>query len=392
MGLQLRVTEPLGDRVIDLDDRAADRPQVIGLDPGSDVHVRADGVAPRHCFLFVHDEQWFLQDARTQAGTLRNGRPVTGPTPIKPGDVITLGRGAAAPVLTVLALSVGAPALAAQAPQTDPPAPETSLASAVSSRQATYYIPRKRGASPAAITATILIALAIVIGGSLWLQSAYQKREEALKPHVIVVEAPPAATTTATSRPARVVRVVRAPGTSLPTTEPAEPPPDPRKSAPEWQAVESARYEDPPIAIIKFYDYLERFPDSPFKADVERYVEETVDRIWWQRLIELFDERDLATKQIDERKGQLALTADGDFKKTLETEIEEWQQRRTTADTIITKTMKYAGLGPPNPYDSAALAALRQQRDTAYYATWRDDVLKAVKRSRGQRLPWRGGR
>src|SRR6476659_10043075 len=114
MGLQLRVTDPLGgDRVIDLDDRAADRPHMIGLDPRADVQVApAPGVAPRHGFLFVHDGQWFVQDARTQAGTFRNGKPVTGPTPIYVGDVITLGRGDNATELAVSGINVGAPAAA----------------------------------------------------------------------------------------------------------------------------------------------------------------------------------------------------------------------------------------------------------------------------------------
>jgi hypothetical protein len=392
MSLQLRVTDPLGDRVIDLDDRAADRPHVVGFDPRADVPLAAaSGASPRHAFLFVHDGQWFIQDARTQAGTFRNGRAVTGPTPVRPGDVVHLGRGAGTPSLAVIAVDVGA-AVAVPPPVDDEEAPESSLASAVASRPATsYYVPRRTGPSPAAITATILLALAIVGGGGVWLHSAYLKREEAMRPQVIVVDASPVATTTApVTRQSATRRVIRI--AAVPATAPAEPPPDPRKSEPEWQAVESARYEDPPIAIIKMYDYLERYPESPFKADVERYVEEALDRIWWQRLIELFEERDLASKQVDERKGQLAVTGEGDFKKILETEIEEWQQRRTGADATIAKVMKYQGLGPPNLYDSSALAGLRQQRDATYYAAWKDDVLKTIRRSRGQRLPWRGGR
>src|SRR3954468_12930600 len=107
MSLQLRVTDRLGDRVIDLDDRAADRPYVLGVDARADVPVSAaPGVAARHAFLFVHDAKWFLQDARTQAGTFRNGRAVTGPTPLRLGDVITLGVGDIAPSVSVTALDV----------------------------------------------------------------------------------------------------------------------------------------------------------------------------------------------------------------------------------------------------------------------------------------------
>ena len=52
--------------------------------------------------------------------------------------------------------------------------------------------------------------------------------------------------------------------------------------------------------------------------------------------------------------------------------------------------MKYQGLGPPNPYDSASLAALRKQRDPAYYAMWKDDVLKTIKAPAASVCP--GGR
>jgi hypothetical protein len=389
MGLQLRLTHPLGDELIDLEDRSVDRPIVVGVGSSVDVALppSAPGVSARHCFLFVHDGKWFIQDARTPAGTFRNGQQVLGPTRLERGDVVTLGSGEGAPILTIDPDGVGfdgiAPVGASEV--------EQSLASAVSANaDRPFYVPGRKTASSAAILVTVFLLIAILGGGGWWLYSAYQKRGQV----VVIQQVAPA--TTMMTRPAttRVVRIVQRTvvAASQPTTAPAEPPPDPRKSEPDWQAVEAARFEEPVIAIVKFNDYLERFPGSPFKADVNKYIEEALDRIWWQRIGELFEERDTALKQIDDRKGQLALSQDGEFKKTLEKEIADWTERRKLADEEIRKNMGYQEIGPPNPYDSAALAGLRAKRNADDYLKWKNEVLRTIKRSRGQKLPWRSER
>lgn len=387
MGLQLRVTYPDGEDWIDLDDRPVDRPVVVGVGSNVDVALppSVPGVSARHCFMFVHDGKWFIQDARTPAGTFRNGQQVLGPTRLDSGDVVTLGSGEGAPVLTVDPYGVG---VGRKTAATESEV-EQSLASVVSSRaERPFYVPGRKTVSPTAILLTVFLLLAILGGGGWWLYSTYQQRA-----HAVVQQVAPATAPTSRAATTRVVRVIqRTVAASLPATAPAEAPPDPRRSEPDWQAVEAARFEEPVIAVVKFNDYLERFPDSPFKADVDKYVDEALDRIWWQRIGELFEERDTASKQIDERKGQLALSQEGEFKKGLEAEIAEWTDRRKAADETIRKTMGYQEIGPPNPYDSAALAGLRSKRDPAYYAKWKEDVLRTIKRSRGQRLPWRGSR
>ena len=116
MGLQLRVTDPLGGgRLIDLDDRAADRPHLIGLDPlrRGPGRPRAARPATGSCSSTTANGS---SRTRMQAGTFRNGKQVTGPTPIFLGDVITLGRGDGAVELTVSGLNVGATPTPAQAP------------------------------------------------------------------------------------------------------------------------------------------------------------------------------------------------------------------------------------------------------------------------------------
>jgi hypothetical protein len=188
---------------------------------------------------------------------------------------------------------------------------------------------------------------------------------------------------------------VRPTGTTRPggaSASAEEPPPDPRTNDPEWRNIEQARLDDPVLAIVKFDDYRERFPDSPYTKDLDQYTEEALDRIWWQRLVDLFHERDSAMKEIADRKQQVALSQDAAFKKELEGEIAKFAEMRDRADETIRNQMKFTSQAPPNQYDSQDLAINRRQRDAAYYETWKAQVLASIRHSRGQRLPWRSSK
>src|SRR5688500_12794283 len=55
MGLQVRLTHSLGDRVIDVEARTADRPIVVGRASTAEVQVPSANIAKSHCLLFVHE-------------------------------------------------------------------------------------------------------------------------------------------------------------------------------------------------------------------------------------------------------------------------------------------------------------------------------------------------
>jgi hypothetical protein len=349
---------------------------------------------------------------------------VTGAAALRSGDAVTLGNGAAtltidpnglglieavdepaAPVARPNAESAGPPEVpapvvtrVADAPRTPPPAPLPTPASqeegigwepAPSQR---FYTPKRQGLSPGALTATILLTAVVVGAGTWWIYGALQKRE-ATGPTVIVVK-PPADTQPATA-PTRVNLATREAARSSPApapTRPAPPPRDPRKDDPDWQAVEMARNEDPVVAVVKFDDYLHRFPDTPYKADLDRYADEAADRLWWRRIIELFEDRDTADKEIADRRMQLKQSQDPEFKKMLEAEIAQFTDRRNDVTDMIQNKMAYKRPGPPNLYDSGELQGLRKERDAQIYEAWRKQVLDTIRRSRGQKLPWRSSR
>ena len=464
MGLQVRLIDSLGERLIELEARAANQANVVGRGAEAEVEVPSSGVAKRHCLLFVHEGRWVVQDGGSAAGTFVNGKRLTGPAFVETSDTITLGTGSNPPTLVVDPHHVGVSEASeemasAPAPRAAPPAPRgvgapwgapvmntampaPSLPPPVArppmappqrpgglpayvpqgySPQAggsqaeeptgwedvpppteQFYVPKRKGTSGGTIAVFAVLSIGIVIGGVYWIYTVYQKRMANAVPQVIIVKPKEEAKPTSVfdfaknGKPAttRSVAKVRTGPQSQPMDGSAstEPPPDPRRQDPEWLEIEHARFEEPVLAIVKFNDYLDRMPDTPYKKDLEKYIDEAVDRLWWKRLVELFKERDSAQKEIEDRKTQIGQSQDAEFKKGLEGEIAKFAEQRDRADETIRVQMKFTGQAPPNVYDSQDLAIGRANRDAAYYATWKQQVLATIKHSRGQRLPWRSSR
>ena len=441
MALHLHLVHSLGERLVELEARPMERPIVIGRAASADVEVPSSSVSKRHCVLFVRDGRWTIRDAGSTAGTYLNGHPLEGDATLSTGDVIALGGGGSAPTVTVdphgqgvcevaeldtplpmLApadmpkAGVGSWTTAAGAggnpsplpppvarvppgvPQYRPPSHTAGARPTAEertgwegvSRASQYYVPKRKRVSAGASAFFAVLAVAMTAGGGFWIYRVYQDR---LGPNakVIVIQRPRPATVPATTMTAPVVTVIRL-NPPAPATAPEPEPVDPRRLDPEWVAIEQARYEEPALAIVKFNDFVDRFPDHPFKKEVGQYIDEAVDRIWWKRLTELFQERDAAKKEIADRRVQLKQSQDAEFKKGLETEIAAFKEKADGAEKIIREEMKYASPNPPNLFDAQELAMNRANRDASLYAKWHGDVLTAIKRSRGQRLPWSSSR
>src|SRR5580765_2321888 len=101
MPLQIRVRHALGERLMELPDRTVEGPVVVGRSSSCDVQIPSVNVAPRHCALFRHEGRWVIQDLGGTTGTFIKGMPVTGPTPLHVGDVITVGSEATPPTIEV---------------------------------------------------------------------------------------------------------------------------------------------------------------------------------------------------------------------------------------------------------------------------------------------------
>jgi pSer/pThr/pTyr-binding forkhead associated (FHA) protein len=444
------VIHSLGERLVEVEARASDRANVVGRSADAEVEIPSPEIAGAHCFLYVDQDRWVVQDAESGGGTFVNGQRLAGPVFLESGDVVRLGVGGNSPTLEVDPFQVGVkegleeggavrkesqsppPWRAPEAPPLPPPQPvirqpvmnsgfavptATGVLGEVPQTEETdawanvpttshYYVPKRKRSNPTTTALVVVLSLAIAVGGGYWLYRIYEKRveqppvtvvkqtpREEVKPTSVFDFGPAAKARAATQAATRVT--IRRMGATRPgevSSAAEEAPPDPRMSDPEWRNIEVARLDDPVLAIVKFDDYRERFPDTPYKKDLDQYTQDALDRIWWQRLAELFEQRDSAMKEIADRKQQLAQSQDAAFKKEVEGEIAKFAEARDRADETIRNQMKFTGQSPPNPYDSQDLAINRRQRDAAYYETWKAQVLAAIRHSRGQRLPWRSSR
>jgi hypothetical protein len=255
-------------------------------------------------------------------------------------------------------------------------------------------VPKRKGVSPAVMAWTVLLCLG-ALGAVIWYVRDVQRKQrrgQGAMPVVVIEKDDPATRrvvpATAETAPRPATQAAVAP-TEMP--EP-EAPPDPRRQEESWQAVERARFEEPVIAIVKFNDYLELHPDTPFRKDLDKYVDEALDRLWWVRVVELFGEIDEAKKEIARRQVELKQSQDEQFKKGLEEEIRQWSDKRDTADRRLRTEMKFTAAEPPNLHDSARLAHFRKTRPESYYQKWKVEVAEMIRRTRGQRLPWKAVR
>lgn len=65
---------------------------VIGRSPDCDVVLRNATVSRHHAEIRSDGEQWVVEDLGSKNGTGVNGTPLSGPTPVHEGDLLTFGR------------------------------------------------------------------------------------------------------------------------------------------------------------------------------------------------------------------------------------------------------------------------------------------------------------
>lgn len=85
---------------------------VVGRSEQADIPVADESVSRRHARLFLRNQEWFVEDLGSRRGTLLNGLPVSAPTEVKPGDVVSVGS-------THLRISRGGDTVAGHGPALD---------------------------------------------------------------------------------------------------------------------------------------------------------------------------------------------------------------------------------------------------------------------------------
>ena len=68
-----------------------DRPVVLGRGRRADIVVDDPSASRRHAQIELHGREWQVNDLDSANGTHLNGRPISRPTTIRPGDLIGIG-------------------------------------------------------------------------------------------------------------------------------------------------------------------------------------------------------------------------------------------------------------------------------------------------------------
>ena len=327
------------------------------------------------------------------------------------------------------------------APAASQPAPvaDGNLVDWATNATPQYYTPRRRrpsGGSGGVIVGMILAVL-ITAGAGYWLyrtrgpaapvatatpgpttQGATAPRprirEDTASPPSIFDPSQKAAPTRTATRPATRVAVAPSPpqtgaaeqGSTMQSQPGVEPdmsaaapsdaaaPPEPTTTAavptddPDWKQVEAAVHlKDEAKAILQFDDYARTHPSAP--ADkLASFTDQMVDRIWFERIENLCNQREDLNRKIAETDKDLSEETDEAYKKRVLVPLrEQYMSRLQNIEEELAQNMKYTAKTTPNLLDEDEIDRLRQGRDKAYYESWKARVLAHIRRTHGE-LPW----
>jgi hypothetical protein len=406
----------MGERVYDIPARGADQPLVIGRGAEAALQVPSMTVAPRHCVLFVTDGQWIVQEW-SAGGTRLNGTMLEKPTPLRVGDVLSIGMESNAATLEIEpgAVAAGrkgtlaresAPAavpvaavprqvVASQPPPQraappPPPQPDWFAVDQAAPVVASVGKParRKQQSPAAAIIATVFIALAIA-GGTVWFVRGH------LHPPVEVVVLPAAPAQPAVA-PANIRAAPGAVDDSQPQPQPAaaqaqaaEPPEeiDPHADDPDWIDLQVAHdLPNQAVALLKFDDYMRRNPGKN-QAILKQYQDEAMDRLWWQRITQLCHRVKHLTEQVAAKSKEIDEEGTGNYLAQLRDQKAALDSDLKSATDTLHSEMGYAADDPPDLTDETSLKSARAARDPAKFAAWSADLARYARSHAGQ-TPW----
>jgi hypothetical protein len=442
MALQVRLRHALGERLLELPDRGVADPLVVGRARDADVQVPSVRVLPQHCVLFVHEGQWVIQG--TAGVTKLNGQPISGPTGLNIGDRIEIGNDASPPSLDVDPVGVSqgrkgparagnssvshvlaptvmparsgpvpmpmSPAVAPPQPVYPPPVQAAPLTEPCSGSDAdpdqigwspqqaphltgTSYSIRKTTKSSGASAGFAIVFAVVVLGGAaaLTYRHIHQPIAPPPVPHAttqppIVEDDTPRLHSNLFDGRGEAISAGRA------STEPSDAP-DPGRlvqADATWDDVLARHYEvtRQGPAIIAFDEYRRLHPGK-FDRELDRYTDDAINWIWWQRIAQLCTERDRLIDQIRKKKQDIRSQPPGPFHERLVKEQADLDAQLDKVRQILTIEMGYTNESPPDVKNPAQLKELARLRDPAQFDPFKTRILRYLRNHHGE-LPWEG--
>jgi hypothetical protein len=316
------------------------------------------------------------------------------------------------------------------------PVPEGTIAEWPADATPRYYTPRRRRPSDGSsgVIIGMFLTLLITAGAGYWI---YRSRQQSTPSVMAPSPATQGGVTPPRTRvegdpstaPPNIFDTVRPPATARATTRvtapapsagtgstlPADPPmaagppgsteqplgsepgptsEDPVATAavtaddPEWKQVEQAVHlKDEAKAILQFDDFGRIHPGTN-SDKLQAFTDRMVDRIWFERIENLCDQREDLNKKIQEADKDLSEETDEAYKKRVLVPLrQQYLNRLQNIEEELTQNMKYTAKATPNLLDDAEIDKLRQGRDPQYYESWKSRVLAHIRRTHGE-LPW----
>ena len=152
------------------------------------------------------------------------------------------------------------------------------------------------------------------------------------------------------------------------------------------RAAEAAEKSDPSAAIVIIEDFRAANPDPLYAPHLDALGETALDRLYWQRVRQLIDQRQQVSRQISELRVEHSRATDPDRRRSVAEQIEQLRTRLNHIATGI-QAMGYSGTSTPEPGNPQQIARLREQRDRYQYETWKYRVRLTLIRTRGT-PPW----
>ena len=448
MALQVRLRHALGERVLELPDRGEADPLVIGRARDADVQVPSIRVLPQHCVLFVREGQWVIQG--TAGVTKLNGRPVSGPTGLNIGDRIEIGDEASPPSLdvdpvgvsqgrkgpakagnpavsllstpTVIPARGGAVPMPTSRPAVPPPLryPPPPVQGAPSSEpytggdpdqidwspqagphsSAASYSIRKSSKSSGASVGFAIVFAVVVLGGAAVL--TYRHIHQPITPFRV----PPVITQPAIvdddtprlhgklfdGRGEEAGTRLNALSNGTTATEPSDAPEParPPQADTTWDDLVARHYEvtRQAPAIVAFDEYRRLHPGK-FDRELDRYTDDAINWIWWQRIAQLCKERDRLIEEIRKKKQDIRSQPAGSFHERLLKEQADLEAQLGKVRQILAVEMGYTNESPPDVKNPAQLNELARSRDAIKFDQFKTRILRYVRNHHGE-LPWEG--
>jgi hypothetical protein len=154
---------------------------------------------------------------------------------------------------------------------------------------------------------------------------------------------------------------------------------------PDYERVYNAHSDNignPHLQIAIYADYLQTHAQSAYIADVQGFINEALDRIWWIKIDKYLLDRQSLEDSLKRLKEDIE-SEKPELRKPLVDQQTAAQGRLAAVQAHLTE-MNYLSKERPVMDDPAQMALLRQARDTNFFDRWKEQERKKIINSHGQ--------